>query len=146
MDKLYGDILAFRTRALEELRRAQRHATFVSLLSLDLSHLSSEKELQRFLGVGEFVKNLSSLVRGMIRDTDIMATARGSRVFILLSDTPSEGAEALSSRLQDDLKYFLCDNIRSPQNWRIHIDKYSFPGPPGEDSGFRRLLENLGKD
>ncbi len=146
MDKTYSDPLAFKTRALEELRRAKRYATFVSLVSVDLSHVDSQNEIQNFGGFDDFMNSLRKLIRGSIRETDLVSNFDRRKVFILLMDTPREGASVLSDRLRKILRYFMCNNIRSPLNWRVPIKEYYFPSSTGEDFSIQSFLDQIGED
>jgi GGDEF domain-containing protein len=146
MDKLYGDTGAFKIRAQEELRRARRYAAFVSLISMDLSHIDPEGDLENFTGLDEFMKSLKHLVRSSIRDTDVIGSARGKKLFLLLIDTHLEGARALSERLQKTIRYFMCGNIKSPLNWRVPMEHYCFPGIPDQPSNLESILEIIEND
>jgi diguanylate cyclase (GGDEF)-like protein len=146
MDKLYGDIRAFKIRAQEELRRARRYAAFVSLISMDLSHVDGKGDIENFAGLDEFMKSLRQLVRSSIRDTDIIGSSGGKRLLLLLIDTPLEGAEVLSERLQKSIRYFMCNNIKSPLNWRVPMKRYCFPGTPGEEINIQSVLEIIAND
>jgi GGDEF domain-containing protein len=141
MDDLYGDIKAFRIRAQEELRRARRYAAFVSLILFDLSKINRNDEIEKFENSDTFMKSLRQLVRSSIRDTDIISTAGARKMFILLIDTPREGAEAFSERLQKSIRYFMCNNVKSPLNWRVPMTQYSFPAAPGDDVNMQAILD-----
>jgi GGDEF domain-containing protein len=145
-DKLYGNPLSFKVRAQEELRRAKRYATFVSLVSVDLAHVDSSDEIQNFSGFDEFMKSLRKLIRNSIRETDIVSNFDRQKVSILLLDTPREGASAMTDRLRKILRYFMCDNIRSPLNWRVPIKEYYFPSSSGEDFSIQAFLDHIAAD
>ena len=145
MDRLYGDIRVFKIRAQEELRRARRYAAFVSMISMDLSHIDPVTDIENFVGIDQFMTTLQQLVRSSIRDTDIGAGG-GARLLLLLIDTPREGAEALTDRLEKTMRYFMCDNIKSPLNWHIPMKQYYFPGMPGEEFNLQSVLEIIEND
>jgi len=146
MDSLYGDIKAFRIRAQEELRRARRYAAFVSLISMDFSGIDPVTDIEHFAGFDQFMKSLRQLVRSSVRDTDIIGSTGAEKMLLLLVDTPREGAEALADRLEKTMRYFMCDNIKSPLNWRIPMRQYSFPGMPGEEFNLQTVLEIIEND
>jgi hypothetical protein len=145
MDRIYGDPQAFKARAMEEIRRAKRYATFVSLVAVDMAHVDSADELENFGNLGDFMTSLRKLIRVSIRETDLLSIADASKVLILLLDTPREGALALSERLKKSLRYFMCNNIKSPLNWRVPIKEYSFPNAPDAELDIIAFLEQADK-
>jgi GGDEF domain-containing protein len=144
MDSIYADLRVFIARANEELRRARRYATFVSLIAIDLSHLDNEDGIENFSGFGEFMLSMQKLVRSSIRDTDLLGASSNKEIYILLIETPGEGAQALSQRLQSSLRYFICNNIRSPIKWRVPMRNYSFPQSTAGQPDLQSLLGELG--
>ncbi len=143
MERFYNDPLAFKARAQEELRRAKRYATFVSIVSLDLSNIDAVRDIENYDNYDEFISSFRKLIRGSIRETDLLSISNRHRIFILLVDTPKEGASALMKRLKNTVKYFLANNIRSPLNWRIPMKEYCFPTPSGDNISIQALLDNL---
>lgn len=144
IDKLYSNALAFKARTQEELKRAKRYATFVSLISVDLAHVDSSDEIQNFSGFDEFITSLRRLIRNSVRETDLLSDFDRQKVYILLLDTPREGASTLADRLRKILRYFMCNNIRSPLNWRVPIKEYYFPSPSGEEFNIQAFLDQIG--
>lgn len=145
MDRIYGDPQAFKARALEEIRRARRYATFVSLVAVDMAHIDSVDELENFGNFGDFMTSLRKLIRVSVRETDLLSIAGANKVLILLMDTPREGALALAERLKKSLRYFMCDNIKSPLNWRVPIKEYSFPNAPEDELDIVAFLDQAEK-
>jgi len=143
MDGIYGDLKAFIARANEELRRARRYATFVSLIAIDLSHIDDEGEIENFSGFDEFMLSMQKLVRNSIRETDLLSASGNKGIYILLIETPGEGAQAVSQRLQSSLRYFICNNIRSPIKWRAPMKSYSFPQSIAGQPDLQSLLGEL---
>jgi len=142
MNGFYNDLKAFRNRVGEELLRARRYATFVSLVSIDLSHISRDDEIENFGTFSDFMVSLRRFVRESTRDTDLLTAADG-RIYLLLVDTPLEGAHALSGRLQAALRYFICDNIKSPLKWRAPMKEYSFPVSSNGTRDLHSFLDEL---
>lgn len=145
VDRMYSDPGIFKARALEEIRRARRYPTFVSLVSVDLSHIDPGAEIENFRSFGDFVSSLRSLVRQSIRETDLIGGQDHRRILILLVETPGEGAAALSERLRKTVKYFLVSNIKSPVNWRVPIREYHFPTASEEEPSLLTALDELDK-
>jgi GGDEF domain-containing protein len=142
-DRLYKDPMAFKARALEEIRRAKRYATFVSMIALDLTHIDAFSDIEKFKSYEDFIASFRKLIRGSIRETDILGIYNRNRAFILLLDTPREGAEVLEERLKTSLRYFMAGYIKSPLNWHVPMKEYSFPNASNEDLGFQAFIDNI---
>jgi len=145
MDKLYSDPLTFRARVQEELRRAKRYATFVSMVSLDLSHIDAVSDIDNSRDYDDFMASFKKLLKNSIRESDLLSISMGRRVLILLMDTPHEGANALMERLTKTLRYFMADNIKSPLNWRIPMKEYCFPTSSKDDFSIQSFIDKIGE-
>lgn len=144
LDTLYNDLEVFKARIEEEIRRARRYPTFLSLVFVDVSHVDSADEIENFSEVGEFHTSLKDLVRKSIRETDLVSSNGNGKIAILLLETPREGASAFSRRLKKAVRYFLCNNTISPANWRVPITASCFPGSGGEEESLVDLLNSMG--
>ena len=145
MDKLYSDPRAFKVRALEEVRRAKRYATFVSLVAVDMGHIDSADDVENFGNLNDFMVSMRKLIRVSVRETDLLSIANAGKILILLLDTPREGALALSERLKVTLRYFMCNNVKSPLNWKVPIKEYSFPNAPEDEQDIVSFLDQVEK-
>jgi GGDEF domain-containing protein len=143
MNGTYGDPESFVARALEEVRRSKRYATFVSVVSVDLSHVDNADEIENYGNYDEFMTSIRNLVRGSVRETDLLGNFDRHKIQILLIDTPREGASILAERLRKILRYFMCGNVRSPINWRVPIKEYYFPSSAGDDFSIQRFLDQI---
>ena len=141
---MYNNLEIFRARATEEIRRAKRYPTFISLVLLDVSHINSSGEIENFSNLDQFYMSLQDLVKKSIRETDLISSNGSGKIAILLIETPSEGATAFSERLKKTVKYFLCDNTKSPVNWRVPTRESYFPGSTGEDDSILGVLDTIG--
>ena len=144
LQSMYNNPEIFRARATEEIRRAKRYLTFISLILMDVSHISSSGEIENFSDLNQFHISLRDLVRKSVRETDLISSDGSGKIAILLIETPKEGALAFSERLKRTVKYFLCDNTRSPVNWRVLTRESYFPGSTGEDNSILAVLESIG--
>jgi two-component system cell cycle response regulator len=143
LDNIYNDLDIFRARIAEEIKRARRYPTFLSLVFVDVSHVSSQDEIENFSEVGRFHESLRNLIIKTIRETDLLSTNGGGKIAILLLETSREGATAFSKRLKKAVRYFLCNNTISPVNWRVPITASSFPGSREDDEGMLDLLDSM---
>ena len=133
----------FKARALEEIQRVKRYPSFVSLVSLDLSHISSRDEIENFENLGKFYKALRDLVAQSVRETDLISDVYDGKLSILLLETPREGARALSGRLKKSIRYFLCNNTRSPINWRVPSRENCYPGQHNDEHSFLLAINEI---
>lgn len=144
LESMYNNLEIFKARATEEIRRAKRYPTFISLVLLDISHIDSYGEIENFSNLDQFHFGLGDLVKKSIRETDLLSNDGSGKIAILLIETPREGALALSERLKRTVKYFLCNNTKSPVNWRVPTRESYFPGSTGENNSILGILETLG--
>lgn len=140
---MYSNPEIFRARATEEIRRAKRYLTFISLVLMDVSHINSSGEIENFPNLNQFHISLQDLVRKSIRETDLISSDGFGKIAILLIETPKEGAMAFSERLKKTVRYFLCNNTRSPVNWRVLTRESYFPGSTGENNSILSVLDSI---
>ncbi len=133
----------FKSRALEEIQRAKRYLSFVSLLSLDISHIDSTNELENYENLDNFHNAVKDLVGKSIRETDLVSDMRSGKISILLLETSKDGALALSDRLKKTVRYFLCNNTKSPLSWRVPCKESCFPEPNNDENSFMAALQDL---
>lgn len=142
-DNMYDNPIAFKARAIEEIKRARRYPTFVSLVTFDISHINSDGEIENFENLDQFRSNLTYLVSRSVRDTDLVSPFGSGKIALLLIETPSEGAYALLERLKKTIKYFLCNNTKSPINWRVPSSESFFPGNRDNGHDLVAALEEI---
>jgi hypothetical protein len=138
---MYDSPAIFKARALEEIRRARRYPSFVSLIQLDISHINSEGEIENFENIQKFHDNLLDLVGRSVRDTDLISNRGTGRIAILLIETPREGALTLLERLKKTVRYFLCNNTKSPVNWRVPTKECYFPATKDNGDDFMAAID-----
>ena len=140
---MYDDPNIFKARAMEEIKRARRYPTFVSMIEFDISHISSTEEIENFDNLDQFHENLVHLLGRSIRDTDLISHLGIGKIAILLIETPREGAYSLLERLKKSIKYYLCNNTKSPVNWRVPSKEHFYPGARGNNSDLQTAIEAL---
>lgn len=133
----------FRIRAREELQRVRRYPSFVSLLSFDLSHIDTSDEIENFETLEQFYSALKDLIAHSIRETDLISDIRNGKIAILLLETPREGAEILLDRLKKSVRYFLCNNTKSPANWRVPSKETSYPDQNKDENSFISAISDI---
>ncbi len=128
---------------MEEIKRARRYPTFVSMIQLDISHIDSSEEIENFEDLSQFQENLINLVGRSIRETDLISYLDYGKIAILLVETPKEGAYSALDRLKKTVKYFLCNNTKSPVNWRVPSKEHFFPGARGNNNDLLSAIDEL---
>lgn len=128
---------------MEEIQRVKRYPSFVSLLSLDLSHVSSVEELENFERLENFYSALRELIKRLVRETDLISNIYDGKLAILLIETPLQGARVLRERLKKSIKYFLCNNTKSPLNWRVPSKESCFPGVNADENSFLSAINEI---
>ena len=142
-DNIYSNSALFKARAIEEIKRARRYSSFLSLISVDLSHIDTVGEMEKFTNFEDFMSSMRKFVRKSIRETDLISCTPQKHIWILLVETPTEGAMVVSGRLKKTIRYFLCDNIKSPINWRVPIKEYNFPTNLGDNGGIMAAINEI---
>ena len=140
---MYEDIMDFKARALEEINRARRYLSFVSLVSFDISHIKQDDEIENFDSIRTFHDAVRGLISDSIRETDLVSTVHDGKISVLLVETPKEGAEVFSERLKKTIKYFIYNNAKSPFNWRVGSREAYFPGSVNKTDSFIDAVKDL---
>lgn len=120
-------------RAEEELKRAERYLSFVSLVTFEVVPVGYDWD-----------ENLRSRVvevaEKSVRETDIVGTGNAHRVAILLVETPRRGAERAADRIAGQLME-AC--LKEKGKSRLEIKIHSFPEDPQGKENFLSALEKL---
>lgn len=140
---MYKDPDTFKARAIEEIKRARRYPTFISMILFDISHVDSSEEIENFENIDQFRSNLINLVGRSVRDTDIISQVGIGKIAVLLVETPKEGAYTMLDRLKKTIKYFLCNNTKSPTNWRVPSQEHFYPSARGNSTDLLAAIESL---
>jgi len=102
-----------------EIKRAQRYQNFLSLLSLTFGHLDPS--------VGEnariSLKTLANLVKGELRDTDIVGQDAGNRLLVMLPYADMAGAHTVRERLEK----ILYEYGFGRKGFTVEINEVCFP-------------------
>jgi GGDEF domain-containing protein len=142
-ESMYNNLEIFKARATEEIKRAKRYPTFISLVLMDVSHINSSGEIENFADLGQFYTSLRDLVKKSVRESDLISSNGSGKIAILLIETPREGAIAFSERLRKTVRYFLCNNTRSPVNWRVPTKESYFPSSTDDGKSILAVLDSM---
>ena len=102
-----------------EIKRAQRYQNFLSLLSLTFGHLDPS--------VGEdasiSLKTLANLVKGELRETDIVGQDAGNRLLVMLPYADMAGTHTVRERLEKILSEYGFGR----EGFTVEINEVCFP-------------------
>jgi len=90
----------FHERLKEEISRAERTGRPLSLLFLDLDHLKNVNDTYGHLVGDKVLREVSQIIRGCIRKTDIPARYGGDEVAIILPETNENQAFQVGERIR----------------------------------------------
>lgn len=116
-----------------EIKRAQRYQNFLSLLSLTFGHLDPS--------VGEdasiSLQTLANLVKGGLRETDIVGQTAGNRLLVMLPYADVAGAHTVRERLEK----ILYEYGFGREGFAVVINEVCFPT---HATSFNDLLQMAG--
>lgn len=124
---------SFVSRAEQELKRAERYLSFVSLVLFEVVPVGYNWD-------EELKKRVVEVARSSVRETDLVGVSNTHRVAVLLVETPRRGAERASERLAGQLLDF-CLKEKGKSKLVMHI--HSFPEDPQGKENFLSALEKL---
>jgi diguanylate cyclase (GGDEF)-like protein len=105
----------FEQRLTEELTRARRYDTRVSLMILDIDHFKRFNDSWGHATGDEVLKLVARTIKAIIReDVDIPARYGGEEMLVLMPETDADGAWAMAERVREA------------------IEAVPLPGPTGE--------------
>jgi GGDEF domain-containing protein len=123
----------FAARAEQELKRAERYLSFVSLVTFEVVPV----------GYGwdeELKKKVAEVAGRSVRETDLVGVSDAYRVAVLLVETPRRGAEQASERIAGQLlDYCLKEKGKS----KLVINIHAFPEDAQGKEDFLSALEKL---
>jgi hypothetical protein len=123
----------FAARAEQELKRAERYLSFVSLVIFSVIPV----------GYGwdeELKKRVAEVAGRSVRETDLVGVSDAYRVALLLVETPRRGAERASERIAGQLWDFC---LKEKGKSKLEIKIHSFPEDPQGKENFLSALEKL---
>ena len=96
-----GNRRAFTHRLEQEMGRASRYSTPLSLIILDVDHFKEYNDAFGHLAGDEVLKQLALLLKEQGRETDFYARYGGEEFAALLTHTDSAGANIVAERLRE---------------------------------------------
>jgi diguanylate cyclase (GGDEF)-like protein len=92
---------AFEQRLNAELARAQRAATRVSLVVLDVDHFKRINDTDGHAAGDEALRAVGAAVLGAVRRSDVFGRLGGDEFAVVLPDTDADGAMVVAGKLRE---------------------------------------------
>lgn len=140
LDKLHNNKDFFLSRVQQELIRAQRYLSFVSYINIDTTRLNKNGEIENTNPNNEIYIKLRKLIRGSLRQTDLISGFNNGKICLILVETQKDGAEKVGVRLQESIKYYLHKMFNSPLNWRVDMKIGGFPDDNNTPNSFLKTI------
>lgn len=93
----------FMQRAEEELHRARRYGTPLSLVLLDADHFKRVNDTHGHLCGDLILQRIAAACRSTLRATDLLARFGGEELILLLPQTDLAGALAIAERIREQV-------------------------------------------
>jgi diguanylate cyclase (GGDEF)-like protein len=101
---------SFFSRLQSEFTRSARYGRPLSLVMLDLDHFKDVNDTHGHMVGDAVLRHLSAIMRGCVREADMIARYGGEEFVILLPETERDGAAYIAERVRcevDDAPYKL---------------------------------------
>ncbi|MFQ5606372.1 MAG: diguanylate cyclase [Candidatus Zixiibacteriota bacterium] len=119
----------FTTKLTEEQRRAARYNQPLSLIMIDIDHFKGFNDSFGHEAGNSALKNVTQVIGGCIRDTDVFARYGGEEFAIILPQTTLSEAEEIANRIRESIESTRIDigNGIPRQGLTVSIGLTSFP-------------------
>lgn len=130
----------FQDRLTEEIERAKRHGQSLSFIMLDIDNFKNYNDTYGHLAGDEALKMTATLVKGSIRNIDIVARYGGEEFAVILPMTETKAAKDIAERIRSSVasQYFPDSSLQMVVKVTVSLGIASFP----QDAG--SLLELVG--
>jgi len=93
----------FQERLSEEFIRIQRHPEPLSLILLDIDHFKKINDTYGHPTGDEVLRKIAGIIKGMVRDIDMVARYGGEEFAIILINTEGRGAYKVAERIRKEV-------------------------------------------
>ncbi|MHB9024467.1 MAG: GGDEF domain-containing protein [Armatimonadota bacterium] len=108
-------------RLHESLKATYRNRQNISVLMLDLDHFKQINDTHGHLVGDRVLQEIGSLLRGTLRETDILGRYGGDEFLVVLPNTPVEGGLLVGQRIRDAVNALRLDVDGQPLQLGISI-------------------------
>ncbi|MGH1363230.1 MAG: diguanylate cyclase [Calditrichia bacterium] len=119
----------FRLRLKEELARARRESSSLSLLIMDVDHFKNYNDTLGHPAGDDVLRKVSNILKKSVRDNDIVARYGGEEFAIILPRATQGGAAALAERIRVKVEEagFFREEVQPMGKVTISVGLASFP-------------------
>ena len=120
------------------MRSARRHKTGLNVLFLDMDGL---KDINYRFGHGEgdqALRDIAAVLRGTIRESDVVARAGGDEFVVLVQDGP-QAAKELAQRIE---RRIAAANAKGDRRYKLDVSMGMVFWPPDEKATLQELIEH----
>ncbi len=128
-----GTAAYFVWRAEQELKRAERYSSFVSLITFECIPVNHHWD-------EGLKKEVTDVLARSVRETDIVGVSDSSRLALLLVETPRRGAERAAERIAAQL-IDIC--LKEKGKSKLEMKVLTFPEDPQGKESFLSAIEKL---
>ena len=127
----------FYERLAEELNRAKRYDSLLSIVLLDLDNFKTVNDRQGHQFGDHLLVKCAELLQGDLRQTDIICRYGGDEFGLILTETSREHAETMMERLSEDFRE-LGRKEGAPPNFGM---SFGLSAHPEDDGSVRHLVK-----
>ena len=109
----------FQNKLEEEIKRANRYHTKLSLLMLDIDHFKKFNDTYGHQQGDNILVNTAALIKDSIRDVDVACRYGGEEFSVIMPETDHDGAFILAERLRKKIESHEFSNIKD--NSILHV-------------------------
>lgn len=137
---------ALTERLVEELERARRYSSVLTLLMIDLDHFKRINDTHGHLVGDDVLRHVGTLLRSLARSVDLVARYGGEEFVVVLPETPASGAMTFAERLRERIAEHTlseCPELNLQLTASIGVASFPSPGVEGVDDLFMRADDAL---
>jgi len=119
------------------MRRARRHKTGLNVLFLDVDGLKNINDRFGHSQGDQALRDIAAVLRGAIRESDVVARAGGDEFLVLVEDEP-QAAEELAQRLE---RRIAAANAKGEHRYKLEVSLGVVFWPSDEKTTLQELIE-----
>ena len=108
----------FEQRLHEELRRAERYGTVLSLMIMDIDHFKKFNDTYGHQTGDEVIKVVAKTIKASVREEDVPARYGGEEMLVLMPETDTEGAHKMAERVREAIQAV---DLPGPNGETLHV-------------------------
>ena len=113
MTKLYSHH-SFQQNLEEEIARAHRYGTTLSLLMMDIDHFKKFNDTYGHLQGDKIIKEIANILRASVRTIDFTARYGGEEFAVILPEVNSKGAAVVAERIRKTIEQYSFSGEEQP--------------------------------